>query len=134
MVELATLLALPQKRLVSQEMAQLLLRFVRKQQPGVVRDWLVRNAGDLLQHDVLNADTWAETLLQEPLLLLVHPSYRTLSPDGWTHRTDAPELPLAVPRLPAEQQVAVVRAALQHWHGKVGSLVLGACPGCCSCM
>jgi hypothetical protein len=30
------------------------------------------------------------------------------------------QVPLALASLPAEQQVAVVRAALQHWHRKVG--------------
>ena len=106
-----------QVRLVSPEMAQQLLRFAHEQHPEVVHAWLANRAELLLVRGALGTDAWAELLLQAPLLLLERPE----AADGvLVPKRGELQVPLALASLPAEQQVAVVRAALQHWHRKVG--------------
>ena len=114
---------------MSQEMVQQLLCFARKHQPKVVHAWLASSAEVLLQRGVLSAASWAELLLQEPWLLLKRPPGTV--PCDFPRPGDVPDgelqVPLALPSLPAEQQVAVVRAVLQHWHSQVGHCCFEDC-------
>ena len=108
---------------MSQELAQEVVRFLHEQCPQQVHAWLAGSTELLLQRRVLASNSWRQVLLQEPWLLLERPQEAHMV--GVPKRGEL-QVPLVLPSLPAEQQVEVVRAALQHWHGKVSTWVPSA--------